>query len=489
MEKEVNAEMQLIIDQALEDQYFRVSLVTESFYWFLIIYFPEYLKYPLADFHKEIINITQSDAKNIAIAAFRGSGKSTLISQAYVLWAMTGVKKKRFILLISYSMEQSKGLMKNLKLTLETNSLLKQDLGPFYEQSEEWKSSSLIFRNYDTKIMITSVNESIRGTRYKEIRPDLIILDDVEKLETIRTTDGKEKTLDWFDRDIVPLGDDNTQLVVLGTIMARDALLDTLKHRIDNGDLDGVFRLYSIITDTGKILWNTRWKTLEDLQNFRKSKGIVDLSWNTEYLLKDLSELHQIIKRSDILYYEIMPDKAVGFRNTLISVDPAVSEKSTADFTAIIFMELYGYGKDLKLYVHKNIVNRRMSYTKTKEFLENVFFDLQENGSNPIVVFEQVGAQLGMIHDLQSLGLFVYGSKPGTSDKFSRLYRVSPLITNGQVLFPNTGAEELVTQLTNFGVVKDHDDLVDALSMGITYGLEHTRDKRARIFSNKPKGF
>jgi hypothetical protein len=70
--------------------------------------------------------------------------------------------------------------MSNIKAVLRVHdSVLKADLGPFEETAEEWNiSSSLVFKDYDTKIMAISVNESVRGISYKNKRPDLIIMDD-----------------------------------------------------------------------------------------------------------------------------------------------------------------------------------------------------------------------------------------------------------------------------------------------------------------------
>jgi phage terminase large subunit-like protein len=48
-------------------------------------------------------------------------------------------------------------------------------------------------------------------------------------------------------------------------------------------------------------------------------------------------------------------------------------------------------------------------------------------------------------------------------DKRSRLILTANFIKNGKVLFPRTGAEELIRQIVHFGVEK-HDDLADAFA-------------------------
>ncbi|MCF7796083.1 hypothetical protein K9M42_03235 [Patescibacteria group bacterium] len=38
---------------------------------------------------------------------------------------------------------------------------------------------------------------------------------------------------------------------------------------------------------------------------------------------------------------------------------------------------------------------------------------------------------------------------------------------NEQVFFPKNGCEDLINQLLGFGIESNHDDLVDAFSMGV----------------------
>jgi len=52
----------------------------------------------------------------------------------------------------------------------------------------------MIIPKYDTKIVGKSTGQKVRGIRYKQWRPDLIIIDDIEDLEMIRTKEQRDKT-------------------------------------------------------------------------------------------------------------------------------------------------------------------------------------------------------------------------------------------------------------------------------------------------------
>lgn len=66
------------------------------------------------------------------------------------------------------------------------------------------------------------------------------------------------------------------------------------------------------------------------------------------------------------------------------------------------------------------------------------------------------------------------GVKVAGQDKRSRLAMVTHLIKHGKIRFPKKGAEELLMQLTGFGIEK-HDDLADAFSLLIIKILEDDR--------------
>ena len=77
-----------LIDQIINDPKIRTAVARESHNAFFAIYLAHYLKYPSAQFHEELFGITEDlNIKNAVIVAFRGSGKSTIMTLSYPLWA------------------------------------------------------------------------------------------------------------------------------------------------------------------------------------------------------------------------------------------------------------------------------------------------------------------------------------------------------------------------------------------------------------------
>ncbi|MDO8625817.1 MAG: hypothetical protein Q7R47_07055, partial [Candidatus Diapherotrites archaeon] len=184
------------IEAIAKDRIVRQTVARESHLLFFHLYFSHYVKYPIAEFQKDIFRITEDSSNRLAcIVAFRGSAKSTIVTLSYSLWAILGIQQRKFVVIICQTQAQARQHMVNIRRELENNKLLKSDMGPFQEETGgEWAMSSLVFTNTNARIMVASVEQSIRGIRHFEYRPDLLILDDVEDMNSCKTMEGRDKT-------------------------------------------------------------------------------------------------------------------------------------------------------------------------------------------------------------------------------------------------------------------------------------------------------
>ena len=135
---------------------------------------------------------------------------------------------------------------------------------------------------------------------------------------------------------------------------------------------------------------------------------------------------------------------------------------------------LYQQDKDLKMYILPNPVNKRMPYPETVNTIRMIAKNLPYN-IEPIVVIESNGFQeviASMVADAN-----VVEEVKNTTDKRSRLAMTSHYIQTGVIQFPRHGAEDLITQLTGFGI-EGHDDLADAFAMMVIRSLEILENDR-----------
>jgi predicted phage terminase large subunit-like protein len=462
--KKINKE---VIDAIIKDRNVRRKVTRESLWLFFLVYFAHYIKHELANLHEEIIDIIQ-DEKNklICITAFRGSGKSTIITTASAIWSTLGIQQKKFVLIVCQTKAQAKVHMTNLKVELEENDLLKSDLGPFQEDiDQEWNAYSVVFSNSKARVTIASLEQSVRGIRHRQTRPDLIILDDIEDSQSVKTLDSRDKTFNWFTSEIIPLGDLETRIIIVGNIIHEDSMVVRLRNKIQKGETVGIYREYPLINDQGECLWPGKFPTPESLEDFKKTI-INPISWQREYLLKVVPDEYQVVHRDYIKYYDELPSNTRHYSCIIVGVDPAVSEKDKADYSAIVSgLIVYNHDTDeSNLYILPNITNERL---QTPDLLERIKSVCRENkkvyGTIKIVV-ESNAFQQSIVQFLQRDGYSECEGKKSSEDKRTRLASVSYQIKVGSILFPRVGAEMLITQIVGLGA-EIHDDLVDAFTL------------------------
>jgi len=470
-----------------KDRKVRRAITRESHLLFFHFYFAHYVTYETAVFHFELFKYTEDEAiKNLIVVAFRGSGKSTLMTMSYPLWAILGRQRKKFVLILCQTRSQAKQHMMNVKRELESNVLLKNDLGPFREESDEWGSMALVFSRLNARITAASTEQSIRGLRHYQHRPDVIIGDDLEDLASTRTHEARQKTYDWLMGEALPAGTQQTRLILIGNFLHEDALLPRMKRQIDAENIKGVFRAYPLVRDDETISWPGMYPTHDIIEELRRKEG--EEAFLREFQLKIISPAGQVVKQEWIQFYDPqnLPNPST-YRYTILSADLASSQKDTADYTAIVAARVYGYGKDLRVLMLPNPVNERMLFPPSIKRLKDLYDELSRGGNPVKLIIEDVGFQAVTVQQLVEDGYPAKGWHPGSSDKRARLTAYSTAIQYGQVLFPNQGAESLIRQIVGFGS-EAHDDLVDAFTMLLAVVKEDKSQPTRRIYINK-RGF
>ncbi len=471
-----------LVNKMMKDRLIRTSITKDSFLYFFHFYYAHYVKYETADFQKEIMHHLESSAtENFYVVAFRGSGKSTMVTTAYPIWAILGKQQKKFCIIFCQTRAQAKQHMMNIRTELEGNDLLKKDLGPFQEESDEWGSHSLVFRKHGARITVASSDQSIRGLRHNEHRPDLIICDDVEDVQSTKTREGREKTYNWLRGEVIPSGDRRTRLVIVGNLLHEDSLLMRIKEEIGKGKAKGVFKEYPLIDKNEVCLWQGKYKTLADLEE-EKMKVSSDVSWQREYLLRIIPTEDQVIHSEWIQYYDDLPGmQHRAYRGTYAGVDLAISASDAADFTTVVSAHIYGRRDKVRIYVLPNPIAQKLNFPAQVELMKD-FKRTQMPKSSDLLFVESVAYQEALPQMLELHGINANAVKP-KGDKRTRLSLTSTSIKSGVIKFPRQGCEDLIQQLIGFGVEK-HDDLADAFSLLINSTLDKIMDESTWIMAS-----
>lgn len=450
----------------------RLQAIYKSHYWFFNIYFSHYVSYSTAPFQKEMFLLTQDMTnKLLVVVSFRGSAKTSVMSLSYPIWAIIGEQRIKYVLIISRTMEQAKQIMKNIKDELERNDLLRRDLGPFQE-SGDWRSSSLDLPKYGARITVASSEQSLRGIRHGHYRPELIILDDIEDLNSVKTQESRDNTFKWITGDIIPLGDKNTKIIIIGNMLHEDSAIMRLRKNIEEGKMDGIFKEYPLVDKNNNILWPGKFPDMASIEEQKRKVGN-EISWQREYMLRIVSDAGRVVHPEWLKYYSGFPsDKDLLF--TVTGVDLAVSEKNSADYTAMVSASVYKLNGELFLYILPNPVNEKLPFPEAVEKIKLLSKSVG-NGYPTEMAIEDVGYQRSIIQQLQDEGFPAEGFAVKGQDKRARLALTTHMIKSGHILFPKKGVEKLIHQLTGFGSEK-HDDLADAFTIAVLQTLKNGED-------------
>lgn len=266
---------------------------------------------------------------------------------------------KKYVLVVGQTRPRADKNLLDIKYQLERNRLLVNDLGPIKEEPTPWGMSGLTLNTINARIESISVDQPLRGVLFRGNRPDLIILDDVEDTQSTKTRDNRQKLYEWFTGELLPARGDNAQVVLVGNIVHNDSLVSRLIQQIDKGERAGVYRKYPLIGEDGEPLWKARYPTKESIEQLRKEMGD-EVAFEREYMLNIISTAEQIVHKDWIQFHDGLPKS--GLRNISTGIDLAISEKDSADCTAIVVGYVYGYGKHMKIYIQPHPVNERITF-------------------------------------------------------------------------------------------------------------------------------
>lgn len=477
-------------------------------------YFPHYFSRPSPEFHRELDAICQqgvlkgrypltpADTKAIsrlpgvrrAVAAPRGHAKSTNLTFKGTMHS-TLYGYKHYPIIISDSSEQAEGFLDNIRVEFEENTAILEDFGSL--AGSVWRSNVLVTKT-NIKIEAIGSGKKIRGRKHRNWRPDLIILDDVENDENVRTPEQRKKLKDWFDKAVSKSGDDYTDIVYIGTLLHYDSLLAktltnpayrSIKYKavIQFSQADDLWQQWeSIFTDLSnddresealaffqahkeamlegtQVLWEEKL-SYYDLMVMRVSEG--EASFNSE-------EQNEPINPDDCLFmeewFDYYNEAEVNFGDPAFDffgfIDPSLGKTKRSDFSAIVTLAKHkgsGY-----MYVVDADIERRHPDRIIADVLAKERWLRASFGHG----YRKLGAETNQFQWFLKEELAKASAKAGlylpieevqqTSDKVMRIQTLQPDVKNKYIKF-NRRHKRLLEQLTQFPMGA-HDDGPDAL--------------------------
>ena len=180
--------------------------------------FPERFNQPFAPaVHGKIFDLIDDPMKNlVAIAAPRGWGKTSIVALAliarHILFRLTD-----FIVYINMSHDAAALQTENLRRELVSNPIIKELFGKVKmetgDKDFEESFSKKAWVAYETLVLPRGAGQQVRGVLYKNSRPGLIVIDDLENTENIISDDFRKKQREWLYADVMKSVPDRKSVV------------------------------------------------------------------------------------------------------------------------------------------------------------------------------------------------------------------------------------------------------------------------------------
>ncbi len=289
--------------------------------------------------HRPICDFVQNNykKKKLLILLPRGSFKSSVITVGFSLWQIAKDPGTR-ILISNATYAMAVSFLGQIKKHIQGNEKFKQVFGELYIPSETWREDRIsvskeTMLHKEPTIWAYGMGGNLVGSHF-----NMAILDDVVARDNIGTKDQieKVKTFYYDVQDLIdPQADGNRTTIIIGTTWHWDDLYAWIMEE-KNGLLDDfeVMRMpaYTGEWEEGELLFPTRldWKALSKVK-----KGPHGLShFSAQYLLNPVPLESQTF-RPPFKSYEETDLRGVEL-NKFIAIDPALSEKKEADYSAMI---------------------------------------------------------------------------------------------------------------------------------------------------------
>jgi len=221
--------------ETTEQQHNRIArLEADAEAWFNY-YFPKYTFAVPAAFHIEATRRVLENPEWFEVRIWsRELAKSTRTMMEVLYLCLTA--KKRYVLLISNSLDNAVRLFMPYRANLEYNQRIIHDYG-LQEQSGKWKAEEFI-TNKGVAFRALGAGQSPRGTRNEEVRPDVLLFDDIDTDADCHNPEIVAKKWKWIEEAAISTRSISaaTLIIFCGNRIANDCCIEHAAKLADHVD-------------------------------------------------------------------------------------------------------------------------------------------------------------------------------------------------------------------------------------------------------------
>jgi len=459
--------------------------------------------------HKVTLDFLNAPGKRKVVEAFRDFGKTTLLNNIFIL-SRIFFEAEPYTWIVSENDRKAKSFLRKIKRLV----LKMQALGWDVKQGEIWNENEceIIANGKVCGIAAFGAGEDPRGYTSKELGkgPTLVLIDDILSRKKARSANQRNELKDYFWSDIEPAVHPEALIIVIGTPLHKEDLLNDLMTT------NGWQHIIIPIMINGKSAWPDRksMEWIERKKDILRKKGMMK-TWYNEYLCVAQGDETQLFKPEMINYFKevkyadeveevslanakenimlwakkplaiVFKDgREIPIAQTVRYATMDLATEGGADNTSIITC---AYDSDMNMYVvgidaaHWNPFRRSLHVVKNYKTWTPIQFGIERAGAQNDFFYnvDLIQKELDVYIPVKEL------SHRGVS-KNIRIANLHPLFAAGKVWLNESDPMTTMLEAELFAFQEDiesnRDDLIDALA----YQLFFIKD---RVFkrSKKPR--
>ncbi len=422
-----------VVNESTADKERRIRGLLAHYDKFCEYYFPHYLTKEYEDGTRRVIHNAQfhnqaayriRDIPNIK-AVFewpRGHAKSTHIDIFVPLW-LKPQKMLHYMVIVGKAEDNAIELLSSIQAELEFNQRYISDFG---EQKETGDWADGYFKTRDGIVFnALGRGQSPRGLRFRNVRPDYIVCDDLDDDELSRNPSRVEDLTAWVRSALFgSLDVGRGRFIMVGNLFSKCSVLYNISQ------IKGVYlSVIKALDRNGNPVWKEKW-TKKEAQEAADFMGYIE--WNREFMHNPITQ-GKIFRHEWIRYKKMLPLNQ--YDSLICYTDPSFKAKTSNDYKA---SRLWGKkGTELHLidcYVRQDTIGGmvRWLYDLYERLPEDVSvrFMMEANFLQDIILDEFAAEGVRRGYQLP-----ISGDRRKKPDKLQRITDISPLWERGYVFY------------------------------------------------------
>lgn len=411
----------------------RINHLLSNYSDFVDYYFPHYctnnqtgIKISSAPFHiKAAKKIISSPNLKAVFQWARGHAKSTHMDVFIPMWLKAQKHRElNVMVLVGKSQDNANTLLADIQAELQYNQRYISDFGEQYSIGY-WTDGEFVTKD-GCAFFARGRGQSPRGLRYRNNRPDYIVIDDLDDDELCLNDSRIRNLTNWVKEALFgTLDGGRGRFIMVGNLISRNSVLYNLSQT------EGIyFSKVNVYDAAGNVSWSEKWtkKEVQDMEAFMGYR-----SFQKEMMNNPITE-GAVFRHDWIRWKKMLPlrkyDEIVAY------CDPSFKGSSKNDYKAI---KVWGKtGTEL---------HQLFAFVRQCSLSEMVrwFYDLHERiikeGAVCNYYIEANFLQDTILDEFTTEGnirgyqLPIHGDKRKKPDKFQRIEAISPLWERGFVFY------------------------------------------------------